>query len=111
MSIVAILIAGTLAGLLAAYIMRQKTVGMLGYLLVSLIGSFVGGFFFGNHLSITPSVFVNVLITSTIGAVIFLLGIALFTHTECRTDKVWTSAVFIWQRIRKTSLIITTTFN
>jgi uncharacterized membrane protein YeaQ/YmgE (transglycosylase-associated protein family) len=88
MTIVAILIAGILVGLLAGYIMHQKILGILGFLMVGLAGSFIGGFFFGHHLSITTSIFTNVLITSTIGALICILAIGLFKSTEVRTGRV-----------------------
>ena len=77
-------VAGILPGLLAGFIMRQKKAGMIGFVLVGLAGSCAGGFFFGHHLSVTDSLFVNTLITSTTGAVVFILGIGIFKNTETR---------------------------
>ena len=78
MSILAMLIAGVLAGLIAGMLMKGRGFGIIGDLVVGLVGSFIGGFFFGNRLAITSSAFANVLITSIAGAVILLFVIRLF---------------------------------
>jgi uncharacterized membrane protein YeaQ/YmgE (transglycosylase-associated protein family) len=80
MSILAILVAGILAGAIASYLMRGTGLGIIVNLLVGLAGSFIGGFFFGNHLSVTSSEFVNVLITAIVGAIILLFVIGLFAR-------------------------------
>ena len=84
MSIITILVVGILAGLIASLLMGGRGLGIIGNLLVGLVGSFIGGFFFGNHLSITSSTFANVLITATVGAVIFLFVIGLFARPYYR---------------------------
>lgn len=75
---------GIVIGLIGSYLMRQKVFGMIGYMVIALIGSFIGGHFVGGNVSITQSLFLNVLITSSIGAIIFLLAIGLFKSTETR---------------------------
>jgi len=71
------LVVGILAGLLASTILGRSGFGIIGTLLVGLAGSFIGGSFFGNQLSITSSTFANVLITATVGAIILLFVIGL----------------------------------
>ena len=84
MSIVAILIVGILAGLFASMLLGGRGLGIIGNLLVGLVGSFVGGWIFGSHLSITSSTFANVLITATVGATIFLFVIGMFARPHYR---------------------------
>lgn len=87
MSIVTILIVGILAGLIARLLMGGTGFGILGALVVGLIGSFIGGFFFGNKLAITSSAFANVLITATVGAIILLFVIGLFARPYYRRSE------------------------
>jgi len=85
MSIVASLIVGILAGLFASMLLGGRGgLGIIGNLLVGLVGSFVGGWIFGSHLSITSSTFANVLITATVGATIFLFVIGMFARPHYR---------------------------
>ncbi len=84
MSIVTILIVGILAGLIASMLMGGTGLGILGDLLIGLAGAFLGGWFFGNHLSVTSSLFANVLITATVGAMILLFVIGLFARPYYR---------------------------
>jgi len=80
MSILAMLIVGVLAGLIASTLLGGTGLGIIGDLLVGLVGAFIGGWLFGNHLSVTSSAFVNVLITATVGAMILLLVVGLFSR-------------------------------
>jgi uncharacterized membrane protein YeaQ/YmgE (transglycosylase-associated protein family) len=80
MSILAMIIMGILAGAIASMLMGGTGLGIIGDLVVGLIGSFIGGYFFGNLLSITSSDFANVLITATVGAIIFLFVTGLFSR-------------------------------
>jgi uncharacterized membrane protein YeaQ/YmgE (transglycosylase-associated protein family) len=85
MSIVTMLVVGILAGLIASMLMGGTGMGIIGDLLVGLVGAFIGGWIFGNNLSITSSTFANVLITATAGAIIFLLVISLFSRPYYRS--------------------------
>jgi len=87
MSIVAMLVVGVLAGLIASSLMGGTGFGIIGDLLVGLVGAFVGGYFFGNSLSITSSTFANVLITATVGAIIFLFVLGLFARPYFYRDR------------------------
>ena len=84
MSIITMLIVGVLAGLIASMLVGGTGLGIIGDLLVGLVGAFIGGWIFGNRLSITSSSFANVLITATVGAVIFLVVIGLFSRPYYR---------------------------
>lgn len=84
MSILAMLIMGILAGWLAGQLLGGTGFGILGDLVVGLIGSFIGGLIFGSALAITSSSFVNVLITATLGAIIFLFIVSLFSRPYFR---------------------------
>jgi uncharacterized membrane protein YeaQ/YmgE (transglycosylase-associated protein family) len=79
-SIVTMLIVGLLAGAIASMLLGGTGLGIIGDIVVGLIGSFIGGYFFGNHLFITSSPFANVLITATVGSIIFLVVIGLFAR-------------------------------
>jgi len=79
MNIAAMLIVGILAGLFVSVLMKRRGLGIIIQMLVGLVGAFVGGFFFGNNFSITPSLLVNVLITAALGALIFLFVLSVFS--------------------------------
>ncbi|MCB1384450.1 MAG: GlsB/YeaQ/YmgE family stress response membrane protein [Nitratireductor sp.] len=67
------LVVGAVAGLLASIVVGGG--GLLYYVLIGVIGSFVGGFLFSTlKINIaTGSPIVNQIITSTIGAIIIVL--------------------------------------
>ncbi|MCX6644750.1 MAG: GlsB/YeaQ/YmgE family stress response membrane protein [bacterium] len=88
MSILAMLVMGVLAGAIASMLMGGTGLGIIGDLLVGLVGSFIGGYFFGSHLSVTSSEFANVLITATVGAIIFLFVIGLFARPYSRRSRI-----------------------
>lgn len=74
-TVISVLI-GAISGWLASLIMRSKTSGILGYILLGILGGFVGNWIF-HFLHITTSGWKGILITSTSGAIvlIFLGGI------------------------------------
>jgi uncharacterized membrane protein YeaQ/YmgE (transglycosylase-associated protein family) len=84
MSLLTMLIIGLLAGAIASMLLGGTGFGIIGDMVVGLIGSFIGGYFFGNSLAITSNSFANVLITATVGAVIFLFVISLFSRPYYR---------------------------
>lgn len=72
-SLLVFLAVGAIAGLVASVVVGGG--GLLYYVIIGVIGSFVGGFLF-NALKInisTGSVIVNQIITSAIGAIIVVL--------------------------------------
>jgi uncharacterized membrane protein YeaQ/YmgE (transglycosylase-associated protein family) len=79
-STLTMVIIGILAGAIASNLMWGTGLGIIGDLIVGLIGSFIGGYFFGTRLDITSSQFANVLITATVGAAIFLFVIGLISR-------------------------------
>lgn len=77
-NVVWFLIIGLVAGWLAGQISRGSGFGLWGDLIVGVIGALVGGFVFG-LLGITAYGLIGSLVTSTIGAVLFLWLLRLFT--------------------------------
>jgi uncharacterized membrane protein YeaQ/YmgE (transglycosylase-associated protein family) len=72
-SLLVFLAVGAIAGLVASVVVGGG--GLLYYVIIGVIGSFVGGFLFGAlkiNIS-TGSVIVNQIITSAIGAIIVVL--------------------------------------
>lgn len=78
MGIVVSVIIGAVAGWLASMIMGSKTTGILGYMILGILGGFVGNWIF-NFLEITTSGWKGILITSTAGAIaLIVLGGIIF---------------------------------
>lgn len=73
------LLIGLIAGWLAGKITEGHGFGVIGDLVVGVIGALVGGFLFG-LIQLHPSGFFGSIITSSIGAVIFLWLIRKFKH-------------------------------
>jgi uncharacterized membrane protein YeaQ/YmgE (transglycosylase-associated protein family) len=72
MGILTWILVGLLAGWIASRIVGSRR-GLIGKLVVGLVGSMIGGFVFSKlNVAVVPD-FWGALITSTIGAVIFLL--------------------------------------
>ncbi|HMM19135.1 MAG TPA: GlsB/YeaQ/YmgE family stress response membrane protein [Selenomonadales bacterium] len=72
------LLIGLVAGWLAGQISRGGGFGLWGDLIVGVIGAFVGGFIF-SLMGITAYGLIGSLITATIGAVVLLWVMRLFT--------------------------------
>lgn len=71
------IIIGIVAGFLAGKIMRGGGFGLIINLLVGIVGGLVGGWVFG-VLGIESEGIIGSLITSTVGAVLFLWILSLF---------------------------------
>ncbi len=71
MNIIAFLIVGLLAGLIAGKLMEGHGFGTLGDLVIGIIGAFVGGFVF-DAFGYQATGFWSTLLTSVVGAVLFL---------------------------------------
>ena len=71
MSIFAFLLVGLLAGWIAGKIMKGEGFGMIGNLVVGIIGALVGGFVF-SFVGLHAFSFFGRLVTSVVGAIIFL---------------------------------------
>ena len=72
------LLIGLVAGWLAGQISRGGGFGLWGDLIVGVVGAFVGGFIF-NLLGISSYGLIGSLVTATVGAVVLLWAIRLFT--------------------------------
>jgi len=62
---------GILVGWVASKIWKQKSMSLIGYFLVGIIGSFIGGFLF-DLLGISLGGGIGSFVTSVIGAIILL---------------------------------------
>ncbi len=79
MNILVLLIVGLIAGFLADLVFKNKF-GLIGDLLIGVIGSFIGGWVFGQlNLSIAEGIVGDVL-TALAGAVILLIIVNTLKH-------------------------------
>jgi len=77
MNIFAFLLVGLCSGFLAGKIIEGHGFGALGDIIIGIVGAFIGGFFFTNSGFYNGS-FIGAVITSTVGAMAFLLVAGLF---------------------------------
>jgi uncharacterized membrane protein YeaQ/YmgE (transglycosylase-associated protein family) len=75
------LIIGLIAGWLAGVISKGKGFGLWGDLVTGVIGSFLGGFLF-NLIGLSSYGVIGSIITSTIGAIVFLWILRMFTGSR-----------------------------
>jgi uncharacterized membrane protein YeaQ/YmgE (transglycosylase-associated protein family) len=75
------LIIGLVAGWLAGVISKGSGFGLWGDLVTGVVGAFVGGFLF-NLIGISTYGVIGSIVVSTIGAVIFLWVLRMFTGTK-----------------------------
>ena len=68
---------GMAAGWMAARIMSRGKRGVLWYLVVGVVGAFLGGFLFG-VLGLIPGGLIGSLVTATVGAVVLLWLLNMF---------------------------------
>lgn len=66
-----LIVIGLTAGWLAALIMKEKSMNVVGYLIVGVVGSFLGNYLF-SLLRVPPAGLIGQLITALIGAVILI---------------------------------------
>lgn len=71
MGIVLYLLMGALAGWIAGNIMKDRSFGLVGNVVVGVVGGILGGFLFG-MLGIGTGGLIGSLITAVIGAVVLL---------------------------------------
>ena len=74
---------GLIACWLGGNIMRRGGFGFAGNLIVSVVGAFLGGFFF-NALSITAEGFEGAMVHGTVGAVVLLFIAGLIKRGRAR---------------------------
>ena len=84
MNIIAFLIIGILAGSIAGKIVEGRGFGMLGDLVVGIIGALAGGYIF-DVLGYAATGFWSTLVTSVVGAVLFLTVAHLFHRSVTAT--------------------------
>lgn len=73
------IIIGILAGFIAGKVMRGKGLGLIVNLIVGIIGASIGGWIFTKLDIMVEASFVGNLITSTVGAIVLLFVIGIFT--------------------------------
>ncbi|WP_338791495.1 GlsB/YeaQ/YmgE family stress response membrane protein [Bernardetia sp. Wsw4-3y2] len=73
------IIIGILAGFIAGKLMRGKGLGLIVNLIVGIIGASIGGWLFTKLNIMVEAGFVGSLITSTVGAIVLLFIIGIFT--------------------------------
>ena len=81
------LIIGAVAGLLASYFTPGRGFGLIISIVLGLVGGYLGNMLLGNLLHITSSPLINQIICATIGAMILVVIINLFSSKEKKTDK------------------------
>lgn len=75
------LIVGLIAGWLAGVISKGSGFGLWGDLVTGVVGAFVGGFLF-NLIGISTYGVIGSIVVSTIGAIIFLWVLRMFTGSR-----------------------------
>jgi uncharacterized membrane protein YeaQ/YmgE (transglycosylase-associated protein family) len=76
-SLLIFLLIGAIAGWLAGVIVKGFGFGLIGNIVVGVIGSFVGGWLFGQFHLIHGGGFLGAIIGATVGAVVLLLIVRL----------------------------------
>lgn len=84
-SVIWYLIIGAVAGWLAGTFVKGRGFGLWADIVVGIIGAFIGGFAL-SIFGIRMTGIVGDLITSTIGAVVLLLIVRLFSGNRAKTD-------------------------
>lgn len=72
-----VIVIGAIAGWLAGVIVDSDSSSLLLDIVIGIVGGFIGYKLFGGMLNLTSSDFLNMIITSTAGAVILALAIKL----------------------------------
>jgi len=80
------LIIGVAAGWLAGQIFRGSGYGLWGDLAVGVVGAVIGGYFF-SLLGISAYGTIGAIVTSTIGALLFLWILRLFSRPRATANK------------------------
>lgn len=80
--LILILVIGLVAGYLAALVMKERRMGLLGYTVVGVIGSFVGHIIFRIFWVSLPGEFQP--LVAFVGAVILILFLRLFRPRNLR---------------------------
>jgi uncharacterized membrane protein YeaQ/YmgE (transglycosylase-associated protein family) len=75
---------GAIAGWIAGALVNVETGSLLLDILMGIIGGYLGYKLFGNRLNITSNHWVNLIITSTVGASILAIGIKLLRQVFSR---------------------------
>ncbi len=73
------IIIGILAGFIAGKVMRGQGLGLIVNLIVGIIGASIGSWIFMKLNIMIEASFVGNLITSTVGAIVLLFVIGIFT--------------------------------
>ncbi|SFL67750.1 GlsB/YeaQ/YmgE family stress response membrane protein [Pelosinus propionicus] len=75
------LVVGIVSGWLAGVVSRGGGFGLWGDLITGIIGAYVGGFLF-NMMGISAYGMIGSIVVSTIGAVVFLWVLRMFTRNK-----------------------------
>ena len=82
--ILIICLIGAIAGWIAGALVNVETGSLLLDILMGIIGGYLGYRLFGSKLNITSNYWVNLVITSTVGASILAIGIKLLRQVFAR---------------------------
>jgi uncharacterized membrane protein YeaQ/YmgE (transglycosylase-associated protein family) len=83
MGIVAFLLVGLISGWLAGKIVEGHGFGTVGDIVVGIVGAFIGGFLSNSIIGDTYG-FWGAVVMSTIGAIILLVIVNLFTRSRAK---------------------------
>ena len=83
--ILIICLIGGVAGWLAGVIVNSESDSMLLDIIIGIIGGYIGYRLFGHKLNITSNIWINKIITATVGAAILALAIKLIRKASGRS--------------------------
>ena len=92
MSIIAWIVLGAIAGYLAGFFVKgDEGLGIIGHILLGIVGALVGGFLAGlifNSNPIDGPLDLSSIVVATIGAIVTVLVVGLFTSRRSGRDVV-----------------------
>ncbi len=77
MEILIMCLIGAIAGSIAGALVQSENDSLLVNIIIGIVGGFIGYKLFGSKLSITGNIWVNKVITATVGAILLSLIIKL----------------------------------
>lgn len=75
-SLIVLLVVGLIAGWLASMVIAVRGVNLLGYILIGVVGAFIGGFLF-SAVGIAAYGFIGSIVSAFVGSVVLLFIVKL----------------------------------